>query len=59
MIEDLQNNFSIKDILVRYNNHLLHRWIENYKTGMKHLVVIKQQNHHNPTIIKNNITNKA
>ncbi len=59
MIEDLQNNFSIKDILVRYNNHLLHRWIENYKTGMKHLVVSIQQNPQNPTIIKTNITKKA
>lgn len=27
-IEDLQNNFSIEDILAYYNNHLLHRWLQ-------------------------------
>lgn len=27
-IEDLQNNFSIEDVLVYYNNKLLHRWLE-------------------------------
>ena len=27
-IEDLQNNFSIEDILDYYNNKLLHRWLE-------------------------------
>lgn len=26
-IEDLQNNFSIEDILAYYNNQLLHRWL--------------------------------
>lgn len=26
-IEDLQNNFSIEDVLTYYNNHLLHRWL--------------------------------
>lgn len=27
-IEDLQNNFSIEDVLGYYNNKLLHRWLE-------------------------------
>lgn len=27
-IEDLQNNFSIEDILAYYNNKLLHRWLQ-------------------------------
>lgn len=27
-IEDLQNNFSIEDVLAYYNNQLLHRWLE-------------------------------
>lgn len=27
-IEDLQNNFSIEDVLAYYNNKLLHRWLE-------------------------------
>lgn len=27
-IEDLQNNFSIEDVLVYYNNKLLHRWLD-------------------------------
>lgn len=27
-IEDLQNNFSIEDVLEYYNNKLLHRWLE-------------------------------
>lgn len=27
-IEDLQNNFSIEDILEYYNNRLLHRWLD-------------------------------
>lgn len=27
-IEDLQNNFSIEDVLTYYNNKLLHRWLE-------------------------------
>ena len=26
-IEDLQNNFSIEDVLAYYNNKLLHRWL--------------------------------
>ena len=26
-IEDLQNNFSIDDVLAYYNNQLLHRWL--------------------------------
>ena len=27
-IEDLQNNFSIEDVLAYYNNKILHRWLE-------------------------------
>lgn len=27
-IEDLQNNFSIEDVLSYYNNKLLQRWLE-------------------------------
>ena len=27
-LEDLQNNFSIEDILAYYNNKLLHRWLK-------------------------------
>lgn len=27
-IEDLQNNFSIEDVLAYYNNKLIHRWLE-------------------------------
>ena len=27
-IEDLQNNFSIEDVMEYYNNQLLHRWLE-------------------------------
>lgn len=27
-IEDLQNNFSIEDVLAYYNNKLLHRWLD-------------------------------
>ncbi len=27
-IEDLQNNFSIEDVLAYYNNRLLHRWLK-------------------------------
>ncbi|WP_312046474.1 hypothetical protein [Anaerotignum sp.] len=27
-IEDLQNNFSVEDVLAYYNNKLLHRWLE-------------------------------
>lgn len=27
-IEDLQNNFSVEDVLEYYNNKLLHRWLE-------------------------------
>lgn len=27
-VEDLQNNFSIEDVLTYYNNKLLHRWLE-------------------------------
>ncbi len=27
-IEDLQNNFSIEDVLEYYDNRLLHRWLE-------------------------------
>ncbi|MGN1303907.1 MAG: hypothetical protein ACI4YB_02615 [Oscillospiraceae bacterium] len=36
-IEDLQNNFSIEDILAYYNNKLLHRWLDvrGYKTELE------------------------
>lgn len=27
-VDDLQNNFSIEDVLAYYNNRLLHRWLE-------------------------------
>lgn len=52
-IEDLQNNFSIEDVLEYYNNKLLHRWLEvrGYSdklekisaiTGEKPLEIIKE-----------------
>lgn len=36
-IEDLQNNFSIEDVLAYYNNQLLHRWLEvrDYKEELE------------------------
>ena len=36
-IEDLQNNFSIEDVLAYYNNKLLHRWLEvrDYKEELE------------------------
>ena len=36
-IEDLQNNFSIEDVLTYYNNRLLHRWLEvrDYKEELE------------------------
>lgn len=52
-IEDLQNNFSIEDVLAYYNNKLLHRWLEvrgyreelekiNGITAEKPIEIIKQ-----------------
>lgn len=36
-IEDLQNNFSIEDVLAYYNNQLLHRWlaVRDYKEELE------------------------
>lgn len=36
-IEDLQNNFSIEDVLAYYNNQLLHRWlrVRGYEEELK------------------------
>lgn len=36
-IEDLQNNFSIEDMLAYYNNQLLHRWLDvrDYKDELE------------------------
>lgn len=36
-IDDLQNNFSIEDVLAYYNNQLLHRWLEvrDYKEELE------------------------
>lgn len=36
-IEDLQNNFSIEDVLAYYNNQLLHRWlrVRGYDTELE------------------------
>lgn len=36
-IEDLQNNFSIEDVLAYYNNQLLHRWlrVRGYEAELK------------------------
>lgn len=36
-IEDLQNNFSIEDVLAYYNNQLLHRWLDvrDYKEELE------------------------
>lgn len=41
-IEDLQNNFSIEDILAYYNNHLLYRWLEvrGYEEELKNVKAI-------------------
>lgn len=45
-IEDLQNNFSIEDILDYYNNKLLHRWLEvrGYEKELKGVNLIKGEN---------------
>ena len=36
-LEDLQNNFSIEDVLAYYNNRLLHRWlrVRGYETELE------------------------
>jgi len=41
-IEDLQNNFSIEDVLAYYNNRLLHRWLDvrGYKEELEKVRVI-------------------
>ena len=41
-IEDLQENFSIEDILAYYNNRLLHRWLEvrDYKEELEKIRAI-------------------
>lgn len=41
-IEDLQNNFSIEDILTYYNNKLLHRWlsVRGYSDELEKVSVI-------------------
>lgn len=41
-IEDLQNNFSIEDILSYYNNKLLHRWlsVRGYDSELKAVTAI-------------------
>ncbi len=41
-IEDLQENFSIEDILAYYNNQLLHRWLEvrDYKEELEKIRAI-------------------
>lgn len=41
-IEDLQNNFSIEDVLAYYNNRLLHRWlnVRDYKEELEKVSII-------------------
>lgn len=41
-IEDLQNNFSIEDVLAYYNNRLLHRWLDvrDYKEELEKVSAI-------------------
>lgn len=41
-IEDLQNNFSIEDVLAYYNNQLLHRWLDvrDYKEELEKVSAI-------------------
>lgn len=41
-IEDLQNNFSVEDVLSYYNNKLLHRWLEvrGYSDELKQVSAI-------------------
>lgn len=41
-IDDLQNNFSIEDVLAYYNNQLLHRWLEvrDYKEELEKVKAI-------------------
>ena len=51
-IEDLQNNFSVEDVLEYHNNGLLNRWLEvrNYKEELEKVKAIKSEN--NIEIIK-------
>lgn len=44
-IEDLQNNFSIEDVLEYYNNKLLHRWlsVRGYAAELEKVSAITSQ----------------
>lgn len=44
-IEDLQNNFSIEDVLAYYNNKLLHRWlsVRGYAAELEQVSAITSQ----------------
>lgn len=44
-IEDLQNNFSVEDILGYYNNKLLHRWLEvrGYSSELEKVAAISSK----------------
>lgn len=44
-IEDLQNNFSVEDILAYYNNKLLHRWlsVRGYNSELKDVSAITSE----------------
>ena len=44
-IEDLQNNFSIEDVLEYYNNQLLHRWLKvrGYSTELEKVSAITSE----------------
>jgi hypothetical protein len=46
-IEDLQNNFSIEDVLAYYDNQLLHRWlrVRGYETELKAVSAITSVEH--------------
>lgn len=55
-IEDLQNNFSIEDVLAYYNNKLLHRWL-NVRGYEKELEAVNEIKDEEPiSIIKNLIS---
>lgn len=55
-LEDLQNNFSIEDVLAYYNNKLLHRWL-NVRGYEKELEAVKEIKDEEPiSIIKNLIS---
>lgn len=44
-LEDLQNHFSIEDVLDYYNNHLLHRWlrVRGYESELKAVSAISSE----------------